>query len=289
MPLNEVKIKKRDLVFLDELIFERGRVSVDFDIAEFVLKSPEEFLDKNERLLSLYLKKLITINKVDCCKKELEKFLKGDFNPSEITPDFILLDFQSEDSEKLEKQLGIICIPSDFKISEKIIRVYLEVIKGQEKVSLDNIFKGLPKCNTLIIEDPYIFENDNNAFIKELISKVYNEEARFSNFPVTIIHKPIADKNSLEKVSELIKEIEHEFPKVVIELKNKVFDFHDRNIYSNSFWITCDYGFKKKYNSATKWVSFPLGIYYSEYLKRKKESTKYSESVNSLNYLVYQN
>lgn len=44
----------------------------------------------------------------------------------------------------------------------------------------------------------------------------------------------------------------------------RIKEMHDRHIITNSFWITCGYGFKFKYNSNTEWIFRPIGSYFNE-------------------------
>ncbi|MBP6456502.1 MAG: hypothetical protein KA275_07220 [Chitinophagaceae bacterium] len=117
----------------------------------------------------------------------------------------------------------------------------------------------MPNCNWLVISDPYIFENDNDlSFFKNLLKKMYRDE---STIPTTFILEYSNPKTKDLKTK--FEGLEKEFPNFSFTLKERYEKFiHDRNIFTNSFWLSCDYGFKNQYSNDTKWHQMPIGKYY---------------------------
>lgn len=285
IPLKDITIQNSDLVFLEEIIFSKSKVYFDINVGEYLLTDKGVYKNYEDGIFCNYLKYLNSKNKIEFSETLNNELESQNGILSDVQPLFLLLDKTNEECEKMANNYGVICISKEMKINQKVKRVCVDIVHRNININLDLILEGKPYCNSLIIEDPYLFKNDRDDFICELIGYFYNENYN-KDFPVTIIHNRIDDPQQVLRIKSKIQDIEEIYPKIIIEFIQKN-GIHDRNIFSNTFWISCDYGFCRSYsNSATKWVMFPIGIYFEKYFDRKEESASYYESKKSGNYLV---
>lgn len=280
LPLNEVTIDKRVLVFLEELIFKKSAVYIDLkeeEIIDFISNTAN--IDPNKNPDQEFFKKLSLNNKVRSCKDFIDIFHQkkhSKFLELEIKPNFLFLSESENHCKGIEEEFGIFCTSQTFPINIKNTFVQVEVIQANIPIDVKSFISYLPKSNAIIIEDPYLFDNDREGdFFSKLIDSLYPKKFQLQNFFVTAIF----DNSKGINIKLIEAKIKLQFPKIIFETYlRSSHNMHDRNIFSNSFWISCDYGFKPKYAKPTKWLFFPLGIYYSQFDTRKKGSVRFIEN-----------
>jgi len=291
---NSTTIDKKWLILLEELIFEKGKVYLNIpaeDIKRLLQlnQNREEYLkcDEDKRLLVNYLVKLSLINSpIRDCREAIQIFRAQQFdkyNTMHKKPDFLFLSDTAEYCKELSEKFGIFCISNDIHLDARNTRPNLKVIDDGERIDL-NHFSYLPKANSLIIEDPFILNNDKQGdFIDILLTCFY--PAKFNNpkFYLTIIY---TEENKTNK-QQLKQRLERKYPLMQVDFVSAPkLKLHDRNIYSNSFWLTCGFGFQKHYTKSTHWESYPLAIYYTEFTKRLKACVNTMENKPMDNPLV---
>lgn len=294
-PTNDIE-RKKILLFFEELIFYKATIYINIDDAEIInyekIENISE-LSEDEKVFSINLKRIVRQNRARSCKKELaifsnKKYTEYDTLP--VKPNYILSSFHTDFCREIEKEFGVICISKELNFKECSTRVAVEVIESNKPIDLLHFPKEYPVCNSLIIEDPYLFANDEQgSFLISLLKTLLSQHLKVQITVTLIFDNSAFIKNKFQenKLRTIFGNIKQNLGKVNIEQYYSK-QIHDRNIYSNTFWLSCDYGFKKKYNTATKWTIFPLAIYYPEYLTRKQESIKFikNEKIRSENYLV---
>ena len=282
---------KKWLTFLDDLIF--GAVDVYLNMPSEKIKkilevelNREQYLNSDEdtKLIAKYLARISNNNKIRDCREAIEVFRRMEFDKYDKLqkkPDFIFLSESTSYCEELSEKFGIFCISNDIHLDVKNTSVEQEVIKRDEQIDL-NKFRFLPKCNSLVIEDPYIINNDaRGEFIDSLLELLYSKELKIKKYYLTIVY------NSENAINTKIIEdrLKRRYEWLILDFVQKR-DLHDRNIYSNTFWISCGLGFMKSYQHRTTWNVWPLGKYYSGYIELLKELTKSSHFKNIENPLV---
>lgn len=291
---NSITIDKKWLIMLEELIFEKGKVYLNIPAEEIkrlleLNQNREEFLkcDEDTRLLINYLFKLSSINSpIRNCKEAIQIFRTQQFDKYDTMhkkPDFLFLSDTAEYCKELSEKFGIFCISNDIHLDIRNSRVSLKVLDRGEPVG-DNDLNFLPKSNSLVIEDPYILNNNNDNFLDYLLEHFYPKKLAISKFFLTIIYTPQMGLST----DNIRKRLESKYSQLQLDFVEKT-DLHDRNIYSNTFWISCDYGFRRIYTKPTKWEAFPLATYYSQYKKRLMAATKSSDFKKLDNPLVLLN
>ncbi len=281
---------KKWLTFLDDLIF--GAVDVYLNmpsekikrILEVELKR-EQYLNSDEdtKLIAKHLARISNNNKIRDCREAIEVFRSLEFEKYEKLqkkPDFIFLSESTSYCEELSEKFGIFCISNDIHLDVQNTSHQLKAISGGEAVDL-NEFRYLPKSNSIVIEDPYIVSSIERVnFIDSLLSIFYPNGIKIK-FYLTIVYK---SENGINK--DIIKKnLKRKYSLLHVDFVQKS-DLHDRNIYSNSFWISCGNGFMKYYKNQTTWSVCPLAKYYSVYIELLKGLTKSSHFKNIDNPLV---
>jgi len=283
-------INKRWVFFLEELIFEKGTVYLNIPADEIkrlleLKHNKEAYLlcDEDTKLLVNYLSRLSN-NKIRDCREAIQIFRNSEFakySNLSVKPDFVFLSETKSYCQEISEKFGIFCISNDIHLDVKNTMVTLTVLDKDEVLNL-NDFNFLPKSNSLLIEDPYIIDNDEKGeFIDSLLSIFYPSNLQIKNFYLTIVY---SSQKGI-KTDVIRNRLERKYKLLCIDFIEKK-DLHDRNIYSNSFWISCGFGFNKSYKKPTKWEIFPLAIYFSEYKKRLKAITKSSDFQKLNNPLV---
>jgi len=291
-PTNDIE-RKKIILFFEELIFYKATIHINIDEAEIINYQKIEKiseLSEDEKIFYIYFKIILNQNRPRSCKKEFAIFSNKKYTEYDtllVKPNYILSSFHTDFCKEIEKEFGVICISKELNYKECSARVAVEVIESNKPIDLLHFTKEYPVCNSLIIEDPYLFENDKQGeFINVLLKALLPQNLKVQLIVTLISVKDRITNIELDKMRENLGK---GYTNVKIEIYHRSSMYlHDRNIYSNTFWLSCDYGFKKKYTTATKWTIFPLAIYYPEYLKRKQESIKFikNEKIKSENYLV---
>lgn len=290
-PYDKITLSKKILIYIEDLIFYKATVFINIgetDIRNIYEMEAKDAGDENEQLFCVYLKKLMSQNKLKSCKNEIEVFREknrgAEFLLLQHKPQFIFLSDHKDFCERVANEFGVICISKEMELHETNSRVEIRTIEARKNIDIDYCTNYLPKCNSLIIEDAYLL-NQTREFIVDLIRCFYLKRGAIGIFYLTLILKNDKGKD----LTALENKLKEQFPSIHIEIYIRAHgNMHDRNIYSNTFWLTCDYGFQEKYPDATKWSIFPIGNYFSQYHSRKESSVRFikNEKQHSENYLV---
>ncbi len=232
------------------------------------------------------------------CLNELFLFKNGDISELKTSsrPNFLLLDANDYSAKKVHDLTGIISLPKPDKesYSESILKVLVKQIDGNQKLqpmTLKKMFGETTPCHTVLIEDPYLYSNflnDKMSLITELIRTIINK--RFTIKPFHIIFILARPKAKRDKKGEIVNQddisefemfvdyLNISLQKQLELLSNKKIEIHlvfkepdtmhDRNIISNSFWITCGSGFSSYYKKNTEWTYKPVGTYFDQLVNR---------------------
>lgn len=179
--------------------------------------------------------------------------------------------------QELASLCGIIIFGKDFKIKYgSIFSLYVESFRKDVQKKMVDYLKKVQTSNSVIIQDPYIL-NESILFLQILINSLID----FKNIKIKLIITFIL-KNGEGKASTIdkLKNIYDDICHLEIIYSNQ---FHDRNIYTNTAWISSDYGFKDKYErSLTKWCIFPIGTFYDLYFEKLNEIKRYISLHNEI-------
>ena len=307
-PFSQI-VEKDKLLFIDKLLKE-AKVYIDLEedeIKQIVLLEKKAAL--YDRDLVFGIKERLSKSNSDIvgsCKKELAK-LKGnvadEWRGIKPTPFFLLLDCNKNAAVALQDRIGITCIPKDLKFDSSIssLKIKQVCLDENEMVSINvyDYINFLPQSFSLVVEDPYFYLNaikvikDNKFdFLEDLLQRLYN--INFRNKPLEVliivpdeeywenrykrnllnIENFIKSYDKLEKRIEFLNK-EHK-GRIHLEVhKNKSYKMHDRNVLSNTFWISCSHSFQREYNTNTEWTYKPIGIYYPLFKKRVEFATRF--------------
>lgn len=284
---DKMPVPKATLVYFETLLFERARVYINIEeheLATITAMTPRDIMaieNLDTRILYGHIQIIDSTNKVGSCKKEIEIFraLKYDlFETMDKKPHFLLLADDDTFCGRIREEFGVICLSKNLKFRESDTRVNLEIVGSGIKIKPDEIIGRYLVSHSIIIEDPYLFDNDRDGiFLKSLLRTLFGERLQVKG-TLTVI---CANKYNVD-IDTVLSIIGRELN---IQTENYVRSstfMHDRNIYSNSYWLSCDYGFKSHYTKPTKWISFPLGLYFVEYQKRMKASIAFLKNENNL-------
>jgi hypothetical protein len=277
--------------YLKNLIFQKAQVFInlsDEKILRITSLLPEDIArieDEDEKILADKLKPLLDNNLVKSCKQELEIFRANNysaFNSLQIKPHFVFLENCKEQCKKISKEFGIICISKELELDPENTRVEIKTIESKTNIQLDSIMRNMRDSHGIIIVDPYLYKEV--VFLERFLAKLIKTGLKV-NHAITLIcsDKDIKDKTSFEKSIQTIRNnnglnIDLFFTRYI----------HDRVVFSNSFYLTCGYGFKDKYPDVTEWHIPAIGTYFDQYSDLKTANTKFlkSEPKKSLNYLT---
>lgn len=279
LPANRVDIK-RLLNISDEAI----AASNPTDLSSYL---DNKELDKEEKLFLLYVNKLHkSRGLIKSCLSEMKDYASLDIEAvrkHSIKPHFILISDQNDIAEEIQKQFGIICLSKDLKkLNGNIYRLFIKQVEQGAQLPPKDYFSNLPEVNSIVIEEPYLLKQ-NYEYIKTLINSIISSNLKLIPSSITLITQ--TSEGNLNYIKRLTDEYSS---RAIIEHYEKK-GVHDRNIYTNSYWVCSDYGFMERYSkAATKWTGFPLGIYYSDYYDRIKKSLTFlkDEKIKYTNYLA---
>ena len=292
---SEIELEeKKKLLFLEELIFQRSTVLLN--ISDEAIKDSNQAdlqkylssneLNNDEKIFLIYINKIHKVRGlIKSCLSEMQDYNSLNIEAVRkhlVKPHFVFTYFSSEIAGKIQKQFGIICLSGDIRdLNENIYKLSIRQIKQREKLNPATYFINFPKGNSIIIEEPYLLKQ-SYIYLKGLIASIINNVSKIFPTSITLITK--TSEGNLNFVKKLKEEFSGE---INIEHYQRTF-IHDRNIYTNLFWICSDYGFMEEYKTPTKWTSFPLGIYYSEYYERIKSTLTFlkNEHIKSNNFLA---
>lgn len=285
VPIGSVE-NPEQILFIRNLL-ESSTVRIDLPnetLIEILDKTCETSEDLPEVII-VYIRKLFLKGiSVRSCSKDLIAIKQGvPLNSTQKIPDFILLDGTKTQAHELQKKCGIICLPLSTQNSylESIYKVLIIDIKKQPKIPLPDLVSHVPHSFLLLIEDPYFysdFEDNKKPFLQSFLTNHLASE--FSNIPFHVIivtADPHLAINNMDPNFSKNREMFDQFKKAFKKYKESLPDnitldlhtinqglMHDRHIISNSFWITCPYGFSNRYRTKTEWIFKPIGIYFTQ-------------------------
>ena len=292
VPTDDIQ-KKRVILYFEELIFYKAKIYINIEDAEIIrylrVQSPKELVGDDEQIFLVNFKRILNQNRPRSCKDEIDIFKNKNYsgyNDLPVKPHFILASYNKDFCRQVEKEFGVICVSKELSFQENCTRADIKIVEPGKPIDLPGIAKNVHFFNSIIIEDPYLFENDiQGIFLELLLKNILSKDLK-----VQIIVTLIADNSSVSNIDAIVERIVRNIGlNIIIEPYSRSSrNIHDRNIYTNSFWLSCDYGFRNQYKTTTKWTIFPLGIYFTEYLKRKNDSVKFirNEKQKSVNYIV---
>jgi hypothetical protein len=190
----------------------------------------------------------------------LKNFDNEIFNSSKITSNELLGYFFSSKPEDIEK-FGIPGFISGTKYDDFFEELnFFEIFDKDDAITKnwDSIFKcadiSIPPLNSLIINDPYLFDNVKIVNKESVNLGVLNiipfldqflPQQLSIPFHITIFSKPLQSVEMTEKIFSDIKMALSKLRdfEVIIELVLINEPLHSRKMYSNTFQITLDKGF----------------------------------------------
>ena len=268
--------ERQKWLFFEKLIFEQSKVFLSLDdeqIKEYVNYSPKEkelFVRENNfsPVLIPYLDRLLSNGlKITSCKRIVDALAENNFESyfeQDEQPIFIFLDKAKDCCDQISQQIGAFVISKDFHFDKENTEVKADFISANENVRYDQIFRNIPPFQWLLISDPYFFDKQNITG-KVLISILESLNVKDREIDLTIYFID-NEKINPRTVEENLKK---QFPKLKMTFVSgtKLTISHDRSIFTNTFWIVCEYGFKGRYPGTTKFIRFPLNTYYPIYKK----------------------
>lgn len=258
---NEEKI----IPFIGDVL-NTGDCYMDFDFSS-------KIQDKNDNTnLTKYLRTLSQMKgglKRESCLPYLEKIKNQNSIEPHEHPNYLL--FSEKDNLEIDlgsKNLGFIPIIDTFKLHKRINEVCIKNIEPREKLIFNRLSQYHYNAHCVIIEDPYIFSNDdyNGAFINDFLKYLLTEKTK--KF-ITIIYTSENETN--KKVCEIVELTKGRFKKTnhvveFIDLPKR--NLHDRNVYCDTNWLTCGIGFQREYPKSTEIVFKPIAKYYQQFNKK---------------------
>jgi hypothetical protein len=288
---NDSTLKKEELLFIDKLI---GLGSIYFNIDETVLYDlivAQEYKNNSfyDEDFYHYAKMIIGSNgKTYSCKDEINKIVKElyshDYSESQ-TPLYYLTEKDDESVLKLNKHTGCIVINRSLEFQKYEHSVQLNNVVVNEMVNEFKLTRNLSIPYSLIIEDPYIYSINIDFFHSLLDNLLKKDLSSFKPFRIYIVtmnpaHQKYTNENNIksyEKFDKKIKELNKTgFYSIKVENwqnQKKQPKMHDRNIFTEKFWISCTHSFKHKYDTNVEWVFKPIAIYFQQYLSRIRFAT----------------
>jgi len=261
-PQDGIEERKR-LIKLEELLFYKSTVYMNLSDEEFNYYTNPEFIANSEDdiVFKMYFDILSRQNKIMPISKELECFRQSDypgFDQMLDKPNFVFLAEATSVCNIIGKEFGVICISKNIDFDPSLFEVVKKTVAHDSKVDLSragSLLKHLPFSHTIKIVDPYIF--DDSWGVEYVIRLVQSLAATKVSIKLLVEFKNSKGKN--------IKVIEDALRKNIPNLKlseliicNRTF-IHNRNITTNTFWLSSDYGFRPKYGKdEANWMTYPL-------------------------------
>lgn len=282
-PFDEIALPD-NITFLKELIFKRSTVYVNLTPETIIQIAAADWRDDSAlppeyKTAFPYLKKLMADGPfLRSWFPEVDTYKSADTEAIKrlgVKPNFLLLNDSPETCIDLQNKLGVICISGNFKTEEYNIRFGFEPIDRLTSYDVNGFAAKVSQGNCLVIEDPYFATNHCRFpdFVPKLLMALSGLELETIPFPVLLVVKNDPDKTAeFETLTNFANLINQELGDAIrVNVWKTRQRMHDRHIYSNTYWISCEGGFQEKYNSPTKWNFHPLGLYYSGYQNRLQE------------------
>lgn len=266
------------ITFLKELLFNKGKIYINIsqdEITKILSNNSNNELEFLIKLISMSNDKLESIN----TDFNIINLLTDAF-PDKL-PTYVLANISSSEALNLNKKLGVIILSSDFDsknneykyIQDSISQIEVNYIDTNTKNYYKTILNKIPKPSKIYIEDPFLYTTQDIYFIS-LLNELISFELIQKFTSVYLIY---SSKNESEE-TEFINKIKKEIDNTLLKSTNSInFNFinnktqirmHDRNILTNTTWITCTNSFKNKYTTPTQWTVIPIGNFYIQYLNR---------------------
>lgn len=276
--------EKKKLIFIEELIFSKSAIYLNLTEKEIIEKLT--LTDSVAPVaINIYLKKIASVNKIRSCIKEWNNYTSGNvaqINSHEIIPNFILCHADDNLCKQMEENYGIITISKELNIKHSNHIVQNKIIGETEISDPFSFFRGLSRCHSVVIIEPYLLKQDY-GWIKQLVKGIIGEN--FKAGPIKIMMITRSGEGNLNHINRLKDDFSGE---VIFEHLERI-NLHDRYIFTNSYWVSSDYGFMKRYtNGGTKWTNYPLGLYYDDFYDRLSIGLSFLKSCRhrSTNYLA---
>jgi hypothetical protein len=274
--------EKKILIFLELLLESKSQIYIDLSENEIyhirsidheTIHTMENISEKNFHLIMMKI--FNNGMSVNSCLHHLNDYLNGNLDSiknHDVKPNYIFVELSTAELEYRSKSYGLITLASNLKVIHRnIYELHIKTIDKDDSTTIKKIekyFDNIPNSSEIIIQDPYILKQ-SKEFIKKIVHLILDLNTLKLKPTVTIIADK--DQGDANKLCELQKE-DGRFILEFIDSKL----FHDRNIYTNSTWISSDYGFMNRYGKgSTKWCGYPIGEYYDIYYKKLNEIKAY--------------
>ncbi len=278
--------KKKTLIFIEALFATKAEVHINISEEKIILLSStpienlREIDDEDDRLFLLYFHKIFSRGiLVRSCEDQFRMFNSRDVNAilsHRIIPNYLFLDSNDPYPVEISSYFGIIAIGKDMSVKSKnIFDLHIHSFQRNVLEKVKEYFKEIPQSNAVVIQDPYILK-EGNVLLRSLINSIID----FSSLKIkpTITFLLREGEGDISILKQLEEEYQGKFDLEIIYSHS----FHDRNIYTNTTWISSDYGFRREYGkSSTKWCGYPIGTYYDLYYKKLDEIKKYLVAHNT--------
>lgn len=266
------------ITFLKELLFNKGKIYINIsqdEITKILTNNSNNELEFLIKLISMSNDKLESIN----TDFNIINLLTVAF-PDKL-PTYVLANISSSEALNLNKKLGVIILSSDFDSKNDEYKYILDSISRIDvnfiNVNIENYYKTIlnkiPKPSKIYIEDPFLYTTQDFYFIS-LLNELISFELIHKFTSVYLIYSSKIESEETEFINKIKKVIDKSLLKSTTSINfnfinNKTpIRMHDRNILTNTSWITCTNSFKNKYTTPTQWTVIPIGNFYIQYLNR---------------------
>jgi hypothetical protein len=280
-----LQIEHHDYVkFLQILLLEKAQVFANIDkdvIIECVLSKREDPVSLLIKAISIGNGQIISLrDDFDFIQIETKRLNK-------LKPNFILADISSTQAIDINNQTGIIALPSEFYNLNQCMQ---SLIHSISKVTIEffdpynsdinhyikkDLFDRLFKAKTIYIEDPYLNTVDIN-YLVNFVQYMFPTNYRCNFLNIFMVFR----NSNFNSISEFSQAFDKIFRPISVNFKfiisvtfvNNKSDLrmHDRNILTNSFWISNTNSFHSETSALSNMFVIPIGIYYDTYYKRFK-------------------
>jgi hypothetical protein len=248
------------LTLLKDLLFYKATVFIDISDEDLYKYNHPGFIPETEeeKLFQQYFKILVAQNKVSTCYVEIQYFKQKKyekFNEMERKPNYIFLSASADFCKEISEEFGVICISDKFSYCMEWFEIIKKTAPAKQDIDLNrtgNFINHLPYSHTIRITDPYLL-NQEVKFIVELIKSLSATKVEIA---LTI---NVENKKGINTANKE-KDIREKVPNLKLgRLIDGSKSFHNRNITTNTFWLSSDYGFERRYpNDEANWITFPM-------------------------------
>lgn len=271
------------IMFLYTLLFKKAEVYANIDV-EIIVECVQS---KRFDLISLFLKEISQGNgRINSLSNDFDFVKIKTEILNDLNPNFILADISSLEAIEINNQTGIIVLPSEFdnlnfsmqSLVDSISSVSIELFEPFNSFNhyiKKDLFDRLFKSKTIYIEDPFLNKVDIN-YLVNFIQYMFPTNYMCEIVKVYLVYKDanissiIEFSDAFEKHFKLVSQ-KYKY-KISISFINNKSDLrmHDRNILTNSFWISNTNSFHANNPSLSNMFVIPIGIYYDNYYARHK-------------------